>query len=110
MPAFFPGADSDKRCNILAFPAGIQCVFQEVAENGTQLRLVDGKVFWKFKTNGKVCSGLACFFPIIADYGIDCIIFAPGPGCVWGKRHAVLFDIRFQILCFPAAQVILDYI
>ena len=55
-------------------------------------------------------SGFAGFFRIIADNGIDCIIFAPGPGSVWGKSHAVLFDIRFQILCFPAAQVILDHI
>ena len=69
-----------------------------------------GKAFWKFETNGKVNSGFACILSVIADDGIDCIIFAPGPGNVWGKSHAVLFDIRFQILCFPAAQVILDYI
>ena len=69
-----------------------------------------GKAFWKFETNGKVNSGFACILSIIADDGIDCIIFAPGPGSVWGKSRAVLFDIRFQILCFPAAQVILDYI
>lgn len=66
--------------------------------------------FWKFETNGKVNSSFACTLSVIADNGINCIIFAPGPGSVWGKSHAVLFDIRFQILCFPAAQVILDHI
>lgn len=35
MPAFFPGADADKRCSVRAVPAGIQCIFQEITENGT---------------------------------------------------------------------------
>ena len=35
MPAFFPGADADKRCSVRAVPAGIQCIFQEITENGS---------------------------------------------------------------------------
>ena len=35
MPAFFSGADADKRSGVRAVPAGIQCIFQEITENGT---------------------------------------------------------------------------
>ena len=58
----------------------------------------------------RITPRLARLLAVIADNRVDRIIFTPGPRGVRRKRHAVLFDIGFQILRFPTLQVMLDEI
>ena len=105
-----PGADADKRRAVFAFPAGVEGIFQKIAEDRAELRLTQRERWRKLDTDRKIDRRLARLLAVIADNRVDCIIFTPGPRGVRRKRHAVLFDIGFQILRFPTLQVMLDEI
>ena len=104
------GADADKRRAVRTFPAGIEGIFQKIAEDRAELRLTQRERWGKLDTDRKIDRRLARLLTVIADNRVDRIIFTLGPRGVWRKRHAVLFDIGFQILRFPTLQVMLDEI
>ena len=104
------GADADKRRAVRTFPTGIEGIFQKIAEDRAELRLTQRERWRKLDADRKIDRRLARLLTVIADNRVDRIIFTLGPRGVRRKRHAVLFDIGFQILRFPTLQVMLDEI